>query len=577
MINTKVKITDFFYRISILSAMAVAIGLIASFSVIGFIEGYLWLNDVLLISQKSRSQNEDNQFLLNAMTIIVPTIGGVIVGMIIYYLTKEKRPLTPMDTIKIAQFGGKEPAVKSGFTSTIAAMLSLGVGASVGQYGPMVYLGSLLGSVVSKLKFKIQNIQTIAIACGVAACIATALNAPIGGLIFAHEVILRHYSMQAFAPTTVASVTGFIVTNIFLDRPTLFLINFENVSFSYEFLLFAIIGMFGSLIAIIYMRLILNLTSIANSLSLPQYLKPALAGMVLGIIAIWLPEVLGIGKETLKLATVENAFTIKELTIIIIAKTLLTALCIGFGFAGGVFSPALLIGTLFGAFFWTIINNSFGLDNSGIVVYAICAMVAVSSPVIGAPLTMILIVFELTRNYELAIAAMVSAVFANLLSYRIFGRSLFDVQLKNKNIDLSQGREEALLKKILLAEFDKRQYVVANIKDSIDAVIIKLTQNDKTEIAVIDDNGFFKGIIHLHKLYENKEKQLTAITKIPKIIFKESTTLWDAMLESRDFIGEAIAVVDADNKLTNMLSEAELMKAYFNTVHNVHKQENAIL
>ena len=114
---------------------------------------------------------------------------------------------------------------------------------------------------------------------------------------------------------------------------------------------------------------------------------------------------------------------------LVAAKIGLTALCIGFGFAGGVFSPALLIGILFGALFWTVLNGLTGIETSGIAVYAICGMMALTSPVIGAPLTTILIVFELTRNYDLTIAAMVAVVFSNLIAYRTFGRSLFDVQL----------------------------------------------------------------------------------------------------------------------------------------------------
>ena len=170
-----------------------------------------------------------------------------------------------------------------------------------------------------------------------------------------------------------------------------------------------------------------------------------LAGAALGVAAIWLPDILGIGKETLRFAVIDGAFAPAELAALLVAKIAATALCIGFGFAGGVFSPALLIGILFGALAGVGAEPLLGDLRSDIAIYAICGMVAVTSAVIGAPLTAILIVFELTRNYDLATAAMVSVVFSNLVSYRIFGRSLFDVQLRDGGFDLAAGRDRAIL------------------------------------------------------------------------------------------------------------------------------------
>jgi len=139
-----------------------------------------------------------------------------------------------------------------------------------------------------------------------------------------------------------------------------------------------------------------------------------LAGLIPGLIALWQPEVLGIGKELLRFTAIDDAFRLNELLVLIGLKVLLSALCIGFGFAGGVFSPALLIGAMFGALAGGCIDLIFETERSAVAIYAFCGMVAVTSPVIGAPLTTILIVFELTRNYDLALACMVSVVFVNL-------------------------------------------------------------------------------------------------------------------------------------------------------------------
>ncbi len=211
------------YRFIVLTLMGCGLGTVVSLSALMFVECVGWLNTWLLISPRARVQFLDPG-LLAVLTVLVPTLGGLLVGVLLHKLSAEKRVLGPPDVILSAQLRKPLPDVRSGLVSTVAAMLSLGCGASVGQYGPLVYLGALQASVLDRLKLRIPNVRSIAIACGVAAAISTAFNAPIAGLVFAHEVILRHYSLQAFAPTTVASASGFVVANVLFERPPLFLV-----------------------------------------------------------------------------------------------------------------------------------------------------------------------------------------------------------------------------------------------------------------------------------------------------------------------------------------------------------------
>ena len=174
--------------------------------------------------------------------------------------------------------------------STLAALLSLGTGASVGQYGPLVYLGTIIGSIAAKLNLEIRNLQAVSIASGVAAAIAVAFNAPIAGLVFAHEVILRHYSIQVFAPTAVAAAVGYVVANVMFHRPALFLVQFEGVQFGYEFIFFAIIGVLSALLAIIYAKGILTCEALIKRTNIPTQFRPMIAGMILGLSLIHISE-----------------------------------------------------------------------------------------------------------------------------------------------------------------------------------------------------------------------------------------------------------------------------------------------
>lgn len=566
------------YRLIIITLIAIIIGVIVSLSALAFIHLVFWLNDVLFISPRSRVQL-NQPWLLATLTVLVPTIGGLLVGHLLHYASPEKRPLGPADSIRAVQLHQPLPALRAGIVSTLAAILSLGCGASVGQYGPMVYLGSIGGAISEKmikpLRLYIPNLSVIVIASGVAAAISTAFNAPIAGLVFAHEVILRHYSLQSFAPTTIAAATGYIVANVIFTSEPLFLVEFTGVSFSYEFFLFAVLGVCCALLAITFMKLILYFAGYAAKMRLPAPYRPALAGLAVGLVALGLPDILGVGNEVLRFATIEGAFSQQELALIILSKLVLTALCAGFGFAGGIFSPSLLIGILFGTLFWSLLEIA-GVPNSGIVVYAICGMIALTSPVIGAPLTTILIIFELTRNYELTIAAMVGVVLSNLLVYRLFGRSLFDVQLAKKGIDLSFGRDRVMLSHVRVDAYLSQHYLTFDAATPREILISEMAGKQHSEAVIVNAQQQYLGMIRLRDAYQRDEATLAQDmlnTNWP--VFNDKTSIWQAMNSLGNFIGNTIPVTNSEGELSGIITESELINAYLEIVHQLRREENA--
>ena len=563
-------------RIVALSVLGVVTGVVVSLCAIGFVESVDWLNDRLLISPRARVLHEQSPLLIACATLLVPAAGGLTVGLIFRYLVPEGRPLNPPDTILSVQTRSAPASARSGLLSTLAAAISLGSGASVGQYGPMVYLGTLVGNLISRLRLNVPNVQAVAVASGVAAAISTAFNAPIAGLVFAHEVILRHYSIQAFAPTTVAAAAGYVVANVIFERPPLFLVGFEGVQYGHEFFLFAVVGVLSALLAIVYMKAILACADLAQRSPIPRALRPMLAGLALGVVALELPDVLGIGQATLRFATIEGAFGLGELALILVAKLAVTALCLGFGFAGGVFSPALLIGILFGALLGGTIDDLGAVAHSGVVPYAICGMMAVTSPVIGAPLSTILIVFELTRNYDLTIAAMVAVVFANLVSYRVFGRSLFDVQLRRRGFDLSLGRSNAILAERRVKDLMHDDVARFHPDDDLRTVLRRLGKSGRATGMVIDRKGRYVGVIRLQSCLERAASDSAGdAADRDALEFDESTTVWQAMEAFRSFLGEVAPIVSAsDRRLLGVVSESAVLDAYLETVNRLRREEN---
>ncbi|MCA1770969.1 MAG: chloride channel protein [Halomonas sp.] len=221
------------FRFLGLVVLGAAIGAVAAMVAAGFVRGVLWLNELLLISPRSRMMFAHHELLV-LITVAVPTLGGLIVGHL-HRLIPEQRPHTPADAIAAVQTRrGRLPARAGGITA-LSALISLGAGASVGQYGPLVHLGATLGSLGAKLMRLGRSEDNITIACGVAAAIATAFNAPLAGIIFAHEVVLRHYALRAFAPIAAAALVGHVIATQVLAQGALFHVADTAVPRAWEF------------------------------------------------------------------------------------------------------------------------------------------------------------------------------------------------------------------------------------------------------------------------------------------------------------------------------------------------------
>lgn len=563
-------------RMASLALAGLVVGLATAFATIGFVELVQYLNRMLFVSAASRAQLDSMQLALT--TIGVLTLGGLAVGLILRYGVEQDEPAGPTDTIYAVQLHERLPSPISGVNSTLAAILSLGCGASVGQYGPLVYLGTLVGQVANRLQFGLRDVRTIAIACGVAAAISTAFNAPIAALIFTHEVILRHYSLRMFAAVTVASACGYFVANVVFEHPPLFFTFFAGNFRSTEFLLFALEGVACGLLAVVFMKLLQHTAGLASRIKIPNACKPMCAGFVVALVALQVPEVLGAGQEVFRQASVSGNYGADTLLIILVAKLLVTVLCIGFGFAGGVIFPTLLIGVLFGALFALLVPEILLDQYSGLSVYAICGMVAVMSPVIGAPMTSLLLVFEFTRSYEITIAAMIAIVFANLISQHWSGRSLYDRQLGQQGIDLSMGRERAYLLHQKVIDHMTQSLPVVPQDASLAELRGQMATYSTASAVIVDRRQAYLGQVFQHQLSAHDDHKTVLSLELNRgHEFDEATSLWDAMQTMRDYMGEAIAVVDsASGRYLGAVPEAVVINAYLDAAQELRREEHEI-
>ena len=564
------------HHLTAITLAGMIVGLVAAFATAGFVEMVQYLNDQLFISTTSRANISGNALAL--ITVAVLTFGGLAVGLILHYGVAQKSSLGPADTIFAIQLRERLPTPLSGLSSTLAAMLSLGCGASVGQYGPLVYIGTLAGQITNRLPLGLPHLRSITIACGVAAAISTAFNAPIAALIFTHEVILRHYSLRMFAAVTVASACGYFVANVVFDHPPLFLVEIDGSFRAVEFLLFAIEGVACGVLAVLLMEALKYSIRVSARLKIHAVLKPMLAGFFTSLIALQVPEVLGAGEDVFREAILGNSYSADFLLLILLTKLLVTVICIGFGFAGGVIFPSMLVGALFGALFALLVPEML-LDSYSVVSdYAICGMVAIMSPVIGAPMTALLLVFEMTRNYEITIAAMVAVVFANLIASIWYGRSLYDQQLAGRGTDLSLGRERAYLMHHRIGIHLSDCLPVASLQTSKSEAAALMSARQTTSLVIVDDEHRYRGtILHSQLGAEAGYDSVAKIDCASRPCFDEHTSIWEAMQIMRDYVGEAIAVVDASNgRYLGAIPESAVINAYLDATEELRREEHEI-
>jgi CIC family chloride channel protein len=238
----------------------------------------------------------------------------------------------------------------------------------------------------------------------------------------------------------------------------------------------------------------------------------------------------------------------------------------------------LLIGILLGALFHTALAASGLVAMSGIAVYALCGMMALASPVIGAPLTTIIIVFELTRNYDITIATMVAVVFSNLVAHRVFGRSLFDVQLARQGIDLSAGRDQARLEAIPVSSLAVRDYPAISAKSTMAEAIKALRDTRWRTGFAVDADGRFAGLLELGPHESNARDAVASALVAAPLIFDETTNVMQAMRGLRGFVGQAVPVIDSESGvLTGVVTEASIIECYLDMSHGLRREENAPL
>lgn len=504
-------------------------------------------------------------------TPLITLLFAVFVILFIRRIFSISRWHGPADSIYAAHRTDNELDVKAGLGSTIAAFVSAGSGASVGQYGPLVHFGATVGSYVRTLtNGKIST--DVFIGCGVAGAIAAGFNAPIAGTIFACETILRHFSLRAVAPVAITSITSAGISQIFFGNVNTFSMTGINPDLMFLLPLALLTGPIFGILSIIYMVTLRKTSEVARDLKWPPIKLLITAALLTGITGMFLPEILGLGIEHIE-NILNDGFQVHYLFFLLIGKLIITSVCIGFGMFGGIFSPALFIGAAGGALFTKVAALIGGATvatavGPGLI---ICGMAALSSTVVGTPIAGVLIMLELTMSYELALAAMLSVVTSSLVAHLLFGHSFFDRQLLDRGIDITQGRSQIEMMELSVRQLATSDYVSLS-KDTIAEDAIKaMTKAEVSEAYIVTKEQQFFGKISLHGLLKIKKNNPVTDALIQKpIIIKHDASLQQSIEIASKFVGESIPVVNTETKeMLGVISEADLFQSYLLTQNKI--------
>ncbi|MEM1429397.1 MAG: chloride channel protein [Pseudomonadota bacterium] len=381
--------------------------------------------------------------------VAIPTLGGLLVGVILHRLTDDARVRSVADVIEGAALHDGRVERKEGVASAAASLITLSTGGSTGREGPVVHIAAILSSWVSD-KIKADGITgRDLLGCAVAAAVSASFNAPIAGTIFALEVILRHYAVHAFAPIVIASVAGAVIARlVFGDIAEFDVTGEESLTFYVELPAFLLLGLVCGVVAVAMMRAIFWTEEVGNAVvartGMPRWLRPGLAGAMLGVIAIWFPHIIGVGYETTSVALM-GGLGFAEAVLFVAVKVTAVAITMGGRMGGGVFSPSLMIGALTGLAFGLVAVGLFPDFSSSQTLYALAGMGALAAAVLGAPISTTLIVFELTGDWQTGLAVMVAVSTSTAIASKAVDRSFFLTQLERRGVRLAAGPQEYLL------------------------------------------------------------------------------------------------------------------------------------
>jgi len=505
------------------------------------------------------------------IVLLFPALGGLIIGPIIHRFAPEVRGTgVPEVMISVLQKGGFMRA-RVAIIKFIVSAICIGTGGSSGREGPVVQIGASIGSAIGQFVKLSQNRLKTLVACGAAAGIAAAFNAPIGGALFAVEIILMDFGFTQFSPIVISSVVATVISHQFGGNFATFLVPpYEPANYT-DLINYLHLGVWCGVFAFIFLKT-LNLTDRAfEVLPVPSYLKPFFGGLVVGCIALWRPEVMGFGYDSIN-EVLNNQMIWGIALILIYAKMFATATTLSSGGSGGIFAPSLFIGAMIGGVFGHLANQFSPLAVGTPGAYALVAMAGFVAATTHAPITAMIIVFELTNDYQIILPLMLVCIVGTIISSKLTRESVYTLRLFSRDVTVQKSSQINLLKSMYVRDNYSKDFETIPDKASFNEVVNVMVNKSDFYFFVVKEKSDLVGVISLANmrtfLFEGEDLQSVVIAWDMANQNFQKVTLGDSCHEALEKMkmdrAECLPVVDLidSTQIIGQIRRKDILDAY---------------
>jgi chloride channel protein, CIC family len=497
--------------------------------------------------------------------LAMPVLGGLLVGLA-SSLLRRWRPREVVDAIEAnALFGGRM-SVGDSVGLVLVTLLSGGFGASVGLEAAYTQLGAALASRLGRsIDLRRDDVRTL-VGCGAAGAIAAAFNAPLTGAFYAFELIIGTYTLQTLAPVGIAALTGTLVVRGLVGSNPIFVLGHEIAISASDYPAFFCVGLASAGLGILVMKGVTSTEALFRSLAIPRWARPALGGILIGLMALVFPQVLGSGHGGI-LRELHSGFDLPFLAGLVVAKIIASAVSIGSGFRGGLFSTSLFLGSLFGSLIGGVLAR---LDPHFAADPLICTLVgmgAVAAAIVGAPMTMIMIVLETTGDFAATIGVMVGVVTASFAVRHWFGYSFATWRFHLRGLAIRSPEDVGWINELLVGPMMRRDPAVIAAELPLDELRRRFPAGSIKQAFVVDDRGGLCGIVDPAELSAqgaDVQQKVGDFISEPAPFLLPGDDLRTALDRFSHAAEETLPVIDntEDRRIIGYMSEAYALRRY---------------
>ncbi|MFQ5614853.1 MAG: chloride channel protein [Anaerolineales bacterium] len=523
--------------------------------------------------------------------LIIPALGGMVFGPLIYFYAREAKGHGVPEVMEAVALRGGRIRPRVAVVKSLASAICIGTGGSVGREGPIAQIGSALGSTVGQwLKLSEEQVRTL-VACGAAGGIAATFNAPIAGSLFALEVILNRIHSVAFGAVVISAVVADVIAHIFEGDLRAFPVPEYTLVSPWELGFYVLLGVIAAVVAFAFTRLLYFSEDLWEKFRFPEYFKPVLGAVLLGLLGLLtfkidgFPRIFGVGYASVT-GALFGELTLRLTLSLLLFKLLATILTLGSGGSGGVFAPSLFMGAMMGEAFGKIVGYFFPAITAPPGAYALVGMSAFFSGAAHAPITAILILFEMTGNYQIILPLMLTTVVSTLVAQVISRESIYTLKLTRRGIHLQNGQNIDVMQGVTVAEAMSQPFETVTLEMPLPDLIEAFERTHHHGLPVVDHRGNLAGVVSIRDVElalkskgQESKKVVDIATTNGVLVAYPNEPMWMALrrLGRHEISVLPIVKREAPKQIVGVIRRRNVVHAYNQAVarqaHHQHRTE----